>query len=280
MPGIFSLPNSPVDSLVDQAEHRGHDGGEQAERNCSEQVPILELVLRHLVGVQEDRAGDGEVESERDARRDDRADQGPGEPGPAGTGDLHDHHHHDDGAGEQAAVGAAEAGQCGGLGILGVESAPARDPGAEPAADRAERLFRAQACTADERDGRDGHDGWDRARLDAFVLQVSNQARRLVGQVGQPAEETDEETGGGGDHDPPPLAAEPARVWIGVPVVADADHSHEQQSRDGTERAERDRVEHQCPQRPGLGRRWRRLRFPSGAHPAARPLLRFTTDAA
>ena len=55
MPGIFSLPNSPVDESHDQAEHRGHDGGEQAERNRSEQVPILELVLRHLVGIQEDR---------------------------------------------------------------------------------------------------------------------------------------------------------------------------------------------------------------------------------
>ena len=220
----------------------------------------LERVVRHLVVVQEHGAGDGEVDAERDARGHDLRGEGLGELLPARAGDLQDQQHHDHRAGEQPAVGAGEPGQGVHLGVFFAERPSLGDPAARPAAHGAQRLFRAEAGAADQRHRRDGHDPRHQPRVDVLGLQVGEQARKLLGQAGQAAQQPHHDAGRRGDRDPPPVPAEPARIRIGVPLTPELDHPDEHQAGERAEHPQGHRVPHQHPELPLLGDRRRRGR--------------------
>ena len=80
------------------------------------------------------------------------------------------------------------------------------------------------------------------------VLQVLEQAGYVLGQVRQAAQQPDGDTGRCGDRHPPPLAPEPARIRIGVPLASVGNHAHEDQAGEGAEDPENDRVSHQRPE--------------------------------
>lgn len=65
-------------------ENGHHQGGEQAQGDRGQELPVLELVLRQLVDVEEHRSHDAEVDAEVDARGDDRAEKCPSEAAPPG----------------------------------------------------------------------------------------------------------------------------------------------------------------------------------------------------
>jgi hypothetical protein len=167
--------------LEEHDQHCHQDRREQAQGDAREQLPVLELVLRHLVGVQEHRADDGEVDTERDARRNNRPEEGLDEPLPAGPGDLQDQHHHDHRAGEQPAERAGEAGQRGQLGVFLAEPSSLGQPAAGPAADVGESLLRAEAGASEQRHRRHQHGPRDQPRIDMLLLQVRDQAGKFLG---------------------------------------------------------------------------------------------------
>ena len=208
--------------------HCRDDGGEQAERNRGQELPIFELVRRHLVGIEEDRADDHEVDPERDARRDDPADQRFGELLTTRAGNLQDQHHHDHGAREQPAVRAGEAVQDVRVTVFLVEALPPGHPRGGTTAHRAKCLLRSEAGAADQRHGRDRHDPGDEPGVDVRALDVGDQPGDPRGELRQGAQHSDHDAGPGRDGDPPPLAPEPARIRNVVPVVP------ERRSRPGT----------------------------------------------
>jgi len=104
----------------------------------------------------------------------------------------------------------------------------------------------------DQRHRRDGHDPRHQSRVDVLGLQVSEQARNLLGQAGQPAQQPDHGTGRRGDRHPPPMPAEPARIGIVVPLAPERDHSDEHQAGNRAERPQGHGVTHQDPEIPLL----------------------------
>ena len=245
-------PRRPLD---EHHQQRHHEGREQAQRDPRQQLPVLERVLRHLVGVEEHGAGDGEVDPERDARGHDLADEGLGEPMATGASELQDEHHHDDRAGEQPAVRAAEAGQGAQLRVFPAELASLGDPAAGSAAHGAQGLLRAQAGAADQRHRRDDRDPRHQPRVDVPLLQIGDQAGDLLGQARQAAQQPHDDTGPRGDRHPPPLPAEPARIGIDIPAAPEPDHSHEHQTGERAEHPQGHRVPHEHPELPILGER-------------------------
>ena len=100
------------------------------------------------------------------------------------------------------------------------------------------------------------------------VLQVGEQARNLLGQAGQTAQQPDDGTGRRGDRHPPPMPAEPARIGVAVPLAPERDHSDEHQAGDRAEHPQGHRVTHQDPELPLLGDRRCRGRPGRDAHDA------------